>query len=176
MLNNISSKFISFWSPDGWDWLLFCSSLDGDIFADFNKELSNDYKINTNFPVKNNNNNFYSNVHIKAITNIKELISNNLNNTNTNSSNNNNNSSACNLKNSNSLTFQNNLSFDNSNNELDQSKKSILKTALIKNIYENEIFFKDEWDNLLEMMFSSPEKYTQGQEHLFGIMNFYNYM
>ena len=102
------------------------------IFADFNKELSNDYKINTNSPVKNNNNNFYSNVHIKAITNIKELISNNLNNTNANSSNNNSNSNTCNLKNSNSLTFQNNLSFDNSNNELDQSTKSILKTNITK--------------------------------------------
>ena len=102
------------------------------IFADFNKELSNDCKVNTNSPVKNNNNNFYSNVHIKTITNIKELISNNLNNNNANSSNNNSNSNAYNLKNSNSLTFQNNLSFDNSNNELDQSAKSILKTTITK--------------------------------------------
>ena len=101
------------------------------IFADFNKELSNDYQVNTSSPVKNNNNNFYSNVHIKTITNIKELISNNMNNNNTTSSNNSNNNTY-NLKNSNSLTFQNNMSFDNSNNEPDQSSKSILKTNITK--------------------------------------------
>ena len=100
-------------------------------FVDFNKELSNDYQVNTNSPVKNNNNNFYSNVHIKTITNIKELISNNLNNNNANSSNNSN-SNTYNLKNSNSLTFQNNISFDNSNNEHEQSSKSILKTNIAK--------------------------------------------
>ena len=103
------------------------------IFPDFNKELSKDYKVNNNSPVKNNNNNFYSNVHIKAITNIKELISNNLNNNNANSSNNNSiSNNTYNLKNSNSLTFQNNMSFDNSNNDLDQSSKSILKTHIAK--------------------------------------------
>lgn len=102
------------------------------IFTDFNKELPNDYKVNNSSPVKNNNNNFYSNVHIKTITNIKELISNNLNNNNTNSSNNTSNSNTFNLKNSNSLTFQNNISFENSNNEQEQSSKSILKTNVTK--------------------------------------------
>ena len=103
------------------------------IFADFNKELSKDYNVNTNSPTKNNNNNFYSNVHIKTITNIKELISNNLNNNNNNpNSSNNSNSNTYNLKNSNSLIYQNNLSFDNSNNDLDQSSKSILKTNASK--------------------------------------------
>ena len=78
-----------------------------DINDSMNKQnnLSEDYKEN-NISLDKNNNNFYSNVHIKAITNIKELISNN-----------NNTIKDYHHKNNKSLTVQNYNILENNNNE-----------------------------------------------------------
>ena len=94
-----------------------------------NNDYSNvNLNKNNNLSLNKNNNNYYSNVHIKAITNIKELISNNSNNNSIKEYNNN------------DITFNNDNIPDNKNNENEPTsflKKSMSKK---KNIKSNRLY------------------------------------
>ena len=114
---------------------------DSNINMNKNKSSSNCLKVyNYSSNKNNNNNNYYSNVHIKAITNIKELIANNMNN--------NSNHKDFNDKNNN-ISFQNNFSIENnSNKSLIKNVTNKRRKSHIKKINGNKkILYKNETHN-----------------------------